>query len=478
MAKALGLAITNSKYCTLMQGQSKPKNCAIYTRISVDAGQGDDFDSVNAQFMACAEYIGAQFMHNWILVDALYEDRGYSGSSLDRPGVSALLRDIKHGLVDVVVVHRLDRLTRSIRDLQEIMALLKAHDVELISVTHKVDVTSEFGRLAVNMLTSFSEFERQLVGARVKEKRAETLRQGRWQGSSCPLGYVIRDGQLVEYPKESQIVREIFTRYANHESVSELYKDLNDRGIRTKQWYTRTGKPRGARPYDRNSVYVILNNRAYIGEVFFDNEWQQGGHQPIIDTGLWDRTQSLLEKRSRRGPSKPYDPLSSSFMLKGRVFGTDGRAMSPWRSSAYKSRCYTYYVPQRDIAEGAGASGLPRLSAHDLDHQVWLALVEQIENSDSLLARLPKTLTEDILFDKILVSGLLKNISRSTELYSPLLRKDMMLQVVERVIVGTDRIELIISPEGLLELICEMMSGLPELKLKYRRLFRAANGLG
>jgi len=144
-----------------MQEQSKPKNCAIYTRISVDAGQGDDFDSVNAQFMACAEYIGVQFMHNWILVDALYEDRGYSGSSLDRPGVSALLRDIEHGLVDVVVVHRLDRLTRSIRDLQEIMTLLKAHDVELISVTHKIDITSEFGRLAVNMLTSFSEFERQ-----------------------------------------------------------------------------------------------------------------------------------------------------------------------------------------------------------------------------------------------------------------------------------------------------------------------------
>lgn len=135
-------------------------------------------------------------------------------------------------------------------------------------------------------------------------------------------------------------------------------------------------------------------------------------------------------------------------------------------------------MPQRDIAEGAGASGLPRLSAHDLDHQVWLALVEQIESSDSLLARLPKTLTEDISFDKTLVAGLLKNISRSTELYSPLLRRDMMLQVVERVIVGTDRIELIIRPEGLLELICEMMSSLPELKLKYRRLFRAASGPG
>ena len=289
----------------------------------------------------------------------------YSGSSVEKD---------KRGLIDVVVVHRLDRLTRNLSDFQRIIAEFNAHNVVLVSVTQQLDMSHHVGRLATNILTFFAEFEREMVGQRVKEKRAATLQNGRWQGTSCSLGYRIKNDCLVIDAAESAIVQELFFRYANHESGTVLIRDLDERGIRTKQWLTRTGKPRGGQPFNRNAIYLLLKNRVYLGEVFFGGDWQRGAHEPIIEDALWAQVQGLLENRSRRCDTRADTENDTIFMLKGRVFGADGRAMSPWLSSSYKARKYAYYIPQREIAEGAGASGLTRLQAANLNDQVWTYL--------------------------------------------------------------------------------------------------------
>lgn len=251
--------------------------------------------------MACAEFIGSQVSRGWRLVDTIYEDRGYSGSHLRRAGFRSLLNDIKLGLIDVVVVHRLDRLTRSLADFQQIMAELNAHDVPVVSVTQQIDISHHVGRLATNIITSFAEFEREMVGQRVKEKRAATLESGRWQGTSCPLGYMVKDDRLVVDQAESKIVQEVFTRYANKESVTAILNDLNARGVKTKRWRTRTGKLKGGMAFNRNAIYTLLKNRVCLGEVFYGYTWQVGAHESILDHELWSKVAALLNARSRRG---------------------------------------------------------------------------------------------------------------------------------------------------------------------------------
>lgn len=416
-----------------MPDQLPVKRCAIYSRSSVEKDNRDPFDSVSAQFMACAEFIGSQVSRNWTLVSTLYEDRGYSGSHLRRFGFQSLLADIKRGLIDVVVVHRLDRLTRNLSDFQQILAELKSHDVALVSVTQQLDMSHHVGRLATNVLTSFAEFEREMVGQRVKEKRAATLQNGRWQGTSCPLGYRVKNDCLVVDAGEAAIVQQLFYRYASQESVTALTRDLDERGVRTKQWLTRTGKQRGGQPFNRNAIYVLLKNRVYLGEVYFDGAWQPGAHDPIIDGALWAQVQALLENRSRRGDTRADTENDTIFMLKGRVFGADGRAMSPWLSSAYKGRKYAYYIPQREIAEGAGASGLPRLQAANLNDQVWLYLRRCLADPAWLLEYLPAELTAHSEFDASLVVDQLMKLEGVTDLLFPVNQKALVLRLIDKV---------------------------------------------
>lgn len=464
-----------------MVNETRPpttKRCAIYSRSSVERDNRDHFDSVSAQFMACAEFIGSQVGKGWRLVDTIYEDRGYSGSHMRRAGFRSLLNDIKLGLIDVVVVHRLDRLTRRLADFQQIIAELNAHDVPVVSVTQQIDMSHHVGRLAMNIITSFAEFEREMVGQRVKEKRAAILESGRWQGTSCPLGYVVKDDCLVVYQAESKIVQEVFTRYASKESVTAILNDLNARGVKTKRWRTRTGKLKGGKAFNRNAIYTLLKNRVYLGEVFYAESWQEGAHDPIIDCDLWSKVAALLDARSRRGESRPSTDEGSIFMLRGRVFGSDGRAMSPWLSSAYKGRKYAYYIPQREIAEGAGASGLPRLQAANLNDRVWLSLRQLLSTPEQLLAHLPKPLIESADFDLSLVVKRLMNLKGLSEELFPVHQKRLVIQLIDRVTVHADRLDINFCLDGLMDLTLELLADRPELVRTYRQLYSSARSHG
>lgn len=422
--------------------------------------------------MACAEYINIQFGRNWKLAEAFYNDSGRSGANLEREGLQSLRKDIALGLVDVVVVYRLDRLTHSVNDLQKLIEEFEAHNITLISVSENIDMSSAFGKLTANILATFAGFQRELIGECVKEKRTATLQMGRWPGTASPLGYLVKRDALVVSPEEKALVLEIFNRYANEESVTEIFKDLNARGLTNKRWVTREGKPKGGKPFNRNSIYVLLKNRIYLGEVYYHGAWHKGDHEPIVDQTLWDRVAQLLKSRSRRGPNKNVSEFEVDHLLKGMLFSADGRAISPWRSSKYKNRRYGYYVPQQEITEGAGASGLPRIPSGELDAVVWGHVEWCLNNPDFIVQQcLPEEITSNPEFDGELVAKQLGRLGKVTSYLIPINQIRIIKLFFHKVVLHIDRIQFVVNRDGLMDLILELI-GSDEDRRHCRQLFR------
>lgn len=445
-------------HATPAPASSPPIRCAVYSRVSVDDRSEGEFTSTAAQFMACHELIASQLAQGWRPVDRLYEDRGHSGSHLNRPGIASLISDIEHGRIDVVVVHRLDRLTRHTGDLQRMMDLFERHNVALVSVTESLHTAHPTGRLIINLLTSFAQFERELVGDRIRESRAATRRQGFWYGSASPLGYVVVQQKLVVDVEESAVVHDIFARFLTQASVTALIQELADRGIRTKRWRTKAGNLKGGAMFNKNALYKLLNNRVYLGELFYDDQWHASSHEGIIDRDLWNQVHALMASRARRaGVRNQPQSNEDTLWLKGRVFGTDGHAMTPWLSSSRRGRHYPYYVPQQDIALGAGKSGLPRLPAGELHAVVAAHLRECFRDPAPWFAALPPALTQRADFDLALITRRLQRLDQTFDLLFPGLQRRLFRQLVDRVVVGTDQLVVQIRSQGILDLLAELL---------------------
>ena len=433
------------------------QRCAVYTRVSMDNAEDDKLSSVQAQFMACHELIASQFGKHWVPTDRIYEDRGYSGSHIRRPGLQELLSDVADGLVDIVVVHRLDRLSRHMGDFNALMQDFERHGVALVSVTQSIDTSGPQGRLTLNLLTSFAQFEREIAGERGREKRAASRRQGVWQGGAPPLGYGLTQQRLVVEPVEAKTVRNIFERFLQQPSVTTLIQELSEQGVKTKAWHTKAGLLRGGRTFDKNVLYKLLNNRIYLGELFYDDAWHASSHQPLIEEALWDEVHELMASRARRTGVLNRGSPEWQFPLKGLVFGEDGRSMTPWFSSKQRGRRLGYYIPQKEITVGAGASGLPRLSAHRLHTQVLDHLYENFRDPAQWLAALPQSLTEHPTFDHELISERLRETASVSGHFALRGQAQLIRLLVEQVVVGPNDILVRVSAKGVFELICDLM---------------------
>lgn len=434
-----------------------PQRCAVYTRVSMDNAEGDKLSSVQAQFMACHELIASQLGKHWVPTDRIYEDRGYSGSNIRRPGLQELLLDVADGFVDIVVVHRLDRLSRHMGDFNALMQDFERHGVALVSVTQSIDTSGPQGRLTLNLLTSFAQFEREIAGERGREKRAASRRQGVWQGGAPPLGYGLAQQRLVEEPAEAKTVRDIFERFLQQPSVTALIQELSELGVKTKAWHTKSGLLRVGRTFDKNVLYKLLNNRIYLGELFYDDAWHASIHKPLIKQALWDEVHELMASRARRTGVLNRDSPEWQFPLKGLVFGEDGRSMTPWMSSKQRGRQLGYYIPQKEISVGAGASGLPRLSAYHLHEQVIEHLYENFRDPSQWLAALPQSLTDHPTFDQALITERLRETARVSDLFTLPSKAQLIRLLVEQVVVGPNDILVRISARGVFELICDLM---------------------
>ncbi len=322
---------------------NKPIRCAIYTRKSTEEGLDKEFNSLEAQREACESYIKSQMHEGWKLIPTAYDDGGYTGGNMERPALQALMADIKAGKVDVIVVYKVDRLSRSLNDFAQMVNVFDAHQVSFVSITQQFNTTTSMGRLTLNILLSFAQFEREVIGERVRDKVAASKQKGMWMGGHPPLGYDIEHRKLVVNPKEALLVNEIFERYLEMQSAYKLAEFLNGRGDRNKRWMNRHGVESGGQPFLYQALYKILNNQLYIGRITHKDKSYDGQHQPIISVELWDRVQNVLkagqEHRVKRN-------AKHGALLMGKCFSPAGYAYTPTYSTSGAVR-HRYYIEKK-----------------------------------------------------------------------------------------------------------------------------------
>jgi len=318
----------------------KAVRCAIYTRVSTDQGLEQDFNSLDAQYEASQAYIRSQAHAGWTLVRTKYDDGGFSGGNTERPALQRLLQDIQAGRIDIIVVYKVDRLTRSLADFAKLVELFDAHSVSFVSVTQQFNTTTSMGRLTLNVLLSFAQFEREVTSERIRDKIAASKRKGLWVGGPLPLGYRMQDGKVAIVPDEAETVRQIFSRYLELSSVGILMRDLKQRDIRTKIWPYKSGGLRGGVHFGRGTLYYLLRNRFYIGEVSYKSEILPGEQPPILDRGLFEAVQQkLTEQRTHHTRTRSR----SGHLLSGLLYDDAGIRMTATHATKAGIR-YRYYV--------------------------------------------------------------------------------------------------------------------------------------
>jgi site-specific DNA recombinase len=345
------------------------RRCAIYTRKSSEEGLEQDYNSLHAQREACEAFVRSQAGEGWKLIRTAYDDGGFSGGTMERPALQQLLAHIREGLIDVVVVYKVDRLTRSLADFARMVELFDNQSVSFVAVTQQFNTTTSMGRLTLNVLLSFAQFEREVIGERIRDKVAASKRKGIWMGGTLPMGYDVRERKLVVNQDEARTVREIFERYLELGNVRELKNDLDQRGIVSAVKLSRKGRRRGGKPFSRGALYCLLSNRIYRGEIRHRQQSHPGQHEPIISRELWERVQAKLCGHAvRDGEGRKTAAMRSP--LAGKLFDANGEPL--YVQGAVKGqRRYRYYVSKRLVR---GESPEPeqrwRLSAAEIERAV------------------------------------------------------------------------------------------------------------
>jgi DNA invertase Pin-like site-specific DNA recombinase len=348
---------------------SSVKRCAVYTRKSTEEGLEQAFNSLHAQREACEAYIKSQAHEGWKLVKTAYDDGGLSGGNMERPALKQLLADVAAGRVHIIVVYKVDRLTRSLADFAKIVEVLDGHGASFVSVTQQFNTTTSMGRLTLNVLLSFAQFEREVAGERIRDKIAASRRKGMWMGGTIPLGYDVKDRELVVNETEAQTVRKIFETYVRLGSVANLQIELDRSGIVSKRWTSTTGRTRGGVRFGKGPLYWLLRNPVYVGRVSHKSQIFEGRQAPIVDLALWEKTQELLSAKSA-GREKRH-VISGGRALAGCLFDDRGNAMSPSYTIQRSGRRYAYYVSQallQNAKERAGS--VPRVRAEEIERLV------------------------------------------------------------------------------------------------------------
>jgi site-specific DNA recombinase len=324
--------------------------CAVYTRKSSEEGLEQEFNSLDAQREACEAYVTSQKHEGWTTLATLYDDGAYSGGTMDRPALQRLLDDVRVGKIDVVVVYKVDRLTRSLADFAKIVEVFDAQRVSFVSVTQAFNTTSSMGRLTLNVLLSFAQFEREVTGERIRDKIAASKKKGMWMGGQPSLGYDVKDRKLVVNEAEAATVRSIFQRYLELGAVRALQEDLAAGGVVSKRRTAADGSPYGGQKFSRGALYLMLKNRIYRGEIVHKGKASLGEHAAIVDEDLWRRVQGHLEENrmERREGDKALEPS----LLAGILFDASSEPMTPTHAVKKGTR-YPYYISRRLITGSA-----------------------------------------------------------------------------------------------------------------------------
>ena len=370
---------------------NKILKCAVYTRKSTEHGLELEFNSLDAQREACEAYIKSQTAEGWQLVPGRYEDGAYSGGNLDRPALQQLLKDIDGGLVDVIVVYKIDRLTRSLADFAKLVEVFDAKKISFVAITQQFNTTTSMGRLTLNILLSFAQFERELSSERVRDKIAASRKKGKWTGGSVPLGYDSVDKKLVVNKEEAKTVRLIFSRYLVLKSFQKLVDELNEKGIVSKTRHVKKGKSGGV-TFTYGPLAYLLKNRTYLGETGHKGAWFPGEHEAIVDPQIFEQVQELLKTNSlgRTGRREQGGAL-----LTGILFDDRGNRMSPSFTVKRGVRYYSYVSSAVLRGRESEAGSANRITAEELENAVVEALREHTGPLNDNSSVVPKNIIEN-----------------------------------------------------------------------------------
>jgi site-specific DNA recombinase len=391
------------------------RRCAVYTRKSSEEGLEQAFNSLHAQREACEAYIKSQAHEGWKLVKTAYDDGGLSGGTLDRPALQRLLAEVAAGRINVIVVYKVDRLTRSLADFARIVETLDRQGASFVSITQQFNTTTSMGRLTLNVLLSFAQFEREVTGERIRDKIAASKRKGMWMGGNVPLGYDVKNRELVVNEAEAATVREIFNSYVRLGTVAELQADLGRRGILSKRWTSSSGRTRGGMKFSRGGLYWLLRNPVYIGRVVHKGQSYEGRQEAIAEQALWERVQMLLSDKSAARERRPVVPGGRP--LAGRLFDSRGNAMSPSYTIKPNGRRYHYYVSQALLQNEKGRVGaIARVPAEEIERLVQKAVIIGSDDDPSLPPEALRQRVERVVVhpDRVEIVRAIPSVERAT----------------------------------------------------------------
>jgi DNA invertase Pin-like site-specific DNA recombinase len=369
----------------MRRADASRQRCAIYTRKSSEEGLEQEFNSLAAQREACEAFIRSQRNEGWILAKTRYDDGGFSGGNLERPALQHLIADVRAGRIDIVVVYKVDRLTRSLADFARLVELFDAEDVSFVSVTQQFNTTSSMGRLTLNVLLSFAQFEREVTGERIRDKIAASKKKGMWMGGNVPLGYDADERTLVINPAEAETVRRIFALYGELGCVRRVKEEADRLGLRTKCRTTANGIKRGGKPFSRGHLYTLLSNPIYTGQIAHKTELYPGQHPALIVDESWSavRDQLAANTSDYRRKAKAAEPS----LLAGLLVDARGERFTP-SHAVKKGRRYRYYISTALISDaGTDRARGWRLAAREIEEAVIRILTDALTSPASLVER-------------------------------------------------------------------------------------------
>jgi site-specific DNA recombinase len=417
--------------------------CAVYTRKSSEEGLEQEFNSLHAQREACEAYIASQRSEGWVLVRDRYDDGGISGGTLERPALKRLLADIDDGLVDVVVVYKIDRLSRSLMDFSKLVEVFDRNGVTFVSVTQSFNTTTSMGRLTLNILLSFAQFEREVTAERIRDKVRASRMKGMWMGGVPPYGYRVEDRKLVVDDEQAAHVRWIFARFLEIGSGTELAREVGKRGIST---------PRGNR-IDKKYIYRMLNNRAYIGEAVHKGGSYPGEHDAIIDRETWDRVHTILQESPRKRAARTR--AETPALLKGLLFGPDGAAFSPTHTRK-AGKLYRYYVSQTVLKHGAGLCPVGRVPAGEIEAAVIDQLRAVFRQPEIVAGTWKAARAQDGEISEADVRAALQQLDPMWDELFPAEQARIVALLVERIEIAEDDLDIRLRTDGLAGLVREL----------------------
>lgn len=410
------------------------KRCAIYCRVSSEEGLDQAFNSIDAQREAGLAFVTAHREEGWISVGSTYEDPGYSGGNMERPGLKRLLADIAAGKIDLVVVYKIDRLSRSLADFAKMVELFDKREVTFSSITQPINSSTSMGRLMLNVLLSFAQFERELTGERIRDKISASKRKGIWMGGPVPLGYRVENRALRVDEDAAETVRWIFNTFRKTGSTTEIVKSLSDQGK-----LSRSGKP-----FVKQAIYKILHNRVYLGQLHHKGEYFPGEHEALIDQATWDAAHKVINlnrRAQKRGRDSDID--RHGFILRGLLFTPEGDLYLPMATTKRTGKTYRYYVVNKKVNSGASMSTLGNQSADEIEAVVEEALLDFLRSSTMVEKywQAIQTLNPSIEEPEAAMLILRRTADTWTRLF-PTVQRAILASLVHRITVTEDGLEL------------------------------------